>query len=299
MKKFALFIISICAALSANARLTAFGDPATYGIKELGSGTPFDINPYTWDVFASMDAAKMFGVDDEHSTLLSAEYHSTYVQEGMKTGENSFVVSLSDRGAFFGGDGYFELAAAMPAESRYAQQYYFLGGWKYNLNDYIHIDLGGNFKYTSKRVSGPGLPGGGITFSGDIYVGLIADVPLTPFVYYMYNPDYDAQKIMAGINPQFSLEEAFAIKNLFLDMEAYYGYVHANRWTGDNKVGGRYWENSYGFVQTEVAIVYIYEGWRFSVGGGYAYQNDGEGPGGMGSGPAHNAWFSTSVGIFF
>ena len=299
MKKFAILTLVLTATIPAHARLTAYADPAVYGIKEVESDSIFHVNPYTWDVFSSMDANAMFGIDAEHTTLLSAEYHSVYVQEGMKTGENSFVVSLSDRGAFFGGDGYFELAATVPANSRYARQYYFLGGWKYNLNKYVHIDLGGNFKYTSERTSGPGRTGGGIRFSGDLYAGLIANLPLNPFVYYMYNPDYDAQKIMAGINPQFSLEKLTAIKNLSFDMEAYYGYVHANRWTGDHKVGGSLHKNSYGFVQAEAALVYVYNGIRFSVGGGYAYHSDGEGVNGIGSGPRHNAWVSTSIGMFF
>ncbi len=300
MKKFAIFALALAAAFDAPARITAFGDLAEYGISPLGTGDPLDVNPHTWRVFTEMDGAKMLGIDAEHTTLVNAEYYTSFVQEGMKTGENLFAVSLSDRGEFFGGDGYVDLAALMPAEGRSAQQYKFAGGWKYNLNDYVHVDLGGTFTYATKRVCGPGIPGAGITFYGDFYAGVILDVAATPFVYYMYNPDFDAQKIMAGINPVIPLRKVFGIKNLSLEIEAYYGYVASNRWTGDNRVNGSYVKNSYGFVQAEASFVYVHnETWRFSAGGGYSYNNDGSGPAGIDQGPNHNSWFTTSVGFYF
>lgn len=299
MKKILVLVLAFAGVASLEARVALFGDPAEYGIQELGTNTVFDLNPYAWEVFTEMDAAKMFGTNQERITILRTEFYSTFVHEGMKTGQNSFVFSILDRGALFGGEGYAELAAAIPAESRYARQYFFFGGWKYNLNDYLDIDIGGNFRYASERVAGPGLPGGGVYFSGDLYVGIILKVPANPFFYYMYNPDYDAQKIMAGINPTFSMEPVFGFKNLYFEMKAYYGYVAANRWTGNNRINGSFVSNSYGFVQTEGTFVYTYEKWRFSIGGGYSYHNSGSDEAGIGNGPPQNTWVSTSVGFVF
>lgn len=300
MKKITLFVLAALSAFDASARISSFGDPAIYGIKDFQSKDITDINSHTWDVFVTMDPNLMFGVEETRSTYVNFEFSTDMVIEGMNVGRNAFGSVLVDRGAFFGGDGYCEIGAFMPTDANSAQQFKFAGGWKYNLTELFHLDLGGTFTYTTQRVSGPGVPGGGITFYGDFYAGIILNVPTNPFVYYMYNPDFDAQKIMAGINPTFKLDEYFAIKNLTLEMEAYYGYVNANRWTGDNRVGGRLMKNGYGFVQVEAAIVYVWHSWRFSVGGGYAYNNDGQGPSKeLRNGPAHNSWLSTSIGFYF
>ncbi|MBS1485803.1 MAG: hypothetical protein HP060_03320 [Opitutales bacterium] len=301
MKKFLIFALAALSSCVLSARVSSFGDPAKYGIKEFKSENFYDVNPYTWDTFISMDPDLMFGLSQKRSTYLNFEYASDMVIEGMNVGRNAFGAVLVDRGAFFGGDGYCELGAFMPTDANSAQQFKFAGGWKYNLTELFHLDLGGTFTYTTQRVSGPGIPGGGMTFYGDFYAGIIVNVPTNPFVYYMYNPDFDAQKIMVGINPIFELDEYFAIKNLSLELQAYYGYVASNRWTGDNKVGGRLMENGYGFVQTEVSLVYVWrDTWRFSVGCGYAYNNDGEGPSKeLRNGPEQNVWVTTSVGFFF
>lgn len=301
MKKFILFLTTAACAFDASARLSSFGDPAEYGIKHFEQKEITDINSYTWDTFVEMDPDVIFGTKTPRKTYINFEYASDMVIEGMNVGRNSFGAVLVDRGAFFGGDGYCELGAFMPTDAESAQQFKFAGGWKYNLTDLIHLDLGGTFTYATQRVSGPGIPGGGITFYGDFYAGLILNVPTNPFVYYMYNPDFDAQKIIAGINPKFKLDKYFAIKNLSLEMEIYYGYVNANRWTGDNKVGGTLMQNGYGFVQAEAQFVYEWRNqWRFAIGGGYAYNNDGAGPSAsLRNGPEQSAWFSTSIGFIF
>lgn len=301
MKKFVSISLTLLSIFTLNARISTWGDPGIHGIKEFKPDNFFDINPHTWDVFTSWDSAKMFGLHEDSKPfyMLTAEYHSSYVQEGVKIGENSFVAAFTNRNEFFGGDGYTELLAVLPAETRYSRMYVFSGGWKYNLMEFLHIDLGGTFKYYEKQVSAPGVPGLGTHFTGDLYVGFILDLALNPFVYYMYNPDYDANKIMAGINPIIQLDKATGIENLSFEAEIYYGYVKTSAWTADNDVNGKQLHNDYGFVQAEIMFNYLWKGIRFSIGGGYSYNNDGGGPEIAPDGPDQNLWVSSSIGYVF
>lgn len=304
MKKTAFFVLLALSAAFVYARITSFGEPAAYGLKAIPeSAGALEINPHTWDVFTSFDGDEIFGTTAPRRTCFQAEMYSATALEGRRVAELSAVASLTDRGAFFGGDGYMDLYYIAPVDSKYAQQAVFLGGWKYNLTKYVDIDIGGNIIYTTKKVAGPGLVGiGGENWRGDIYVGFCSDkVFVRPFVYVGYDPTYDSVKFQGGFNPIISLEELTAIKGLSIQAQALFGYIRANRFAGEAKLAdGNYWRNSYGFIQLESNLVYETRHWRFFTGVGWACHNDGKDmPAGVQSDSDNFLWVGGGVGYLW
>lgn len=300
----AILLVSLFSAVSFG-RISSFGAPAEYG---LASDTEcwYDINQHTWDVFVSMDSDKILGINDKRLTVFQVEYYSTAVLEGLKVGDNTVCASFSDRGGFFGGEGYMDLFYYAPIDvPRYAQQAVFYGGWKYNLNRYVDIDLGGIFTYSTKRVAGPGIAGyGGETFRDDFYVGFCFDkIYVNPFVYFDYCSEYDAKKYMAGIRPSFDLEPYTAISGLSLDLQLTLGYVRACRFAGEYEIGGMYWRNDYSYIQGEANLVYCIDKIRMFVGIGWACNNAGKretvGSVAIDMGPDQMVWGACGIGYVF
>ena len=305
MKNWLLAIIfSFLAVLTTEARITAYGLPAQYGLGPDPENW-YEVNPHTWEVFTNMDASEMFGVDNPDSnTFFGVEYHSTGVLEGRKVGDSTLVASFNDRRSFFGGDGYLELCYFAPVNiDKYAQQAMFLGGWKYNLTKYVDIDLGGNFIYATKPVIGPGIAGyGGETSRGDFYVGFMTDkIFLRPFAYFDYDITLDAQKWTAGISPIIDLSKLTAINGLYLQSQGTVGYVDANRWSGNQKINGSLWRNSYSYFQAESYMVYEYDSSiRIFAGIGLAIHNDGKNaPNGVAMGPSSMLWGTCGIAYIF
>ncbi len=302
-----IFALIAMAALPLHARIMTYGFQSEYGIKDLSKeSSPFYVNPYTWDVFTSGDVDTMLGINAEQSyTVFQAEYSTSMVLEGVKIGGNTMTAALQDRRPLFGGEGYIDCAMITPLSSAYSKQLRVLGGWKYNLNKYLDIDIGGTINYAFDGIAGVGLPTkDGYRFGGDIYAGFILrDVYVSPFFYVGYNSPCDALKLMAGFAPRISLYELTHIEDLYIESCLCYGYTRANRYAGDNEIGGHYWRNEYSYVQAEANLVYVYDKhWKFSAGVGYAYNTDGSGcvgQGGFDLGPDENLWLTVSVGYVF
>lgn len=289
---------------AAHARITSFGDPAKYGLSPSPENW-YDVNPYTWDVFTTFDGDKIMGTGTERYTMLGAECYSTGVIEGRKVGDFTAVASFVDRGAFFGGDGYLDLYYFAPVDAnKYAQQINFFGGWKYNLNQYIDIDIGGNLIYSTKPVVGPGfvVEGmGGETLRGDIYIGFTTNkLYVAPFVFAGYDPTYDELRLTAGFSPSVDLEPYTGIRGLAIEAKAVFGYVRAQRFSGSEIVGGGYWRAEYSYIQTEANLVYIYKHLRTFAGVGWAIHDDGKyAPNGEYLGSDNNVWVGGGIGWIF
>lgn len=284
------------------ARIGVFALPAVYGIKDTPTSWT-DINTRTWRVFTNFDGSEILGLESERRTLIQTEFYSSGVIEGRKVGDTTIVASFSDRGEFFGGEGYTDLCGFVPLANKYATQIDFLGGWKYNITALADIDLGGHITYTDKKVAGPGFTGlGGSQWKGDFYVGLVfSKLYLNPFAYLAYEPSYDAMKLMFGIFPVFDLEPITAIEGLSFEMQVLCGYTDANNWAADDTINGNRWRNSYFYIQTEANIVYVWnKKIRFFTGVGYAYNNDSHfAPNGAYLSPQNVVWFSGGIGYLF
>ncbi len=304
LKNIVFISVALCATICAEARITSLGEPAKIGISPDPQNWD-EINPHTWDVFTEFDGDKMFGVNSARVTTLSVEFYSSGVIEGRKVGDFTTVASLTDRGEFFGGDGYLDLYYFAPFDTnKYAQQLVIFGGWKYNLTKYVDIDLGGNIIYATKRILGPGLVVkgmGGETFSGDIYVAFSSDkLYIDPFVLVGYDPTYDETKFIAGITPKFDLSGIIPIEGFSLELSCMAGYTRAQRFSGSEISTGGYWRNSYAYVQTEANLVYTYKHLRTFIGVGWAIHNDGEvAPNGESMGNDNNVWVGGGIGWIF
>lgn len=302
-----IFMAALFAFTAANARIMTYGLQSEYGIKDLsGEDSPLYINPNAWDVFTSGDVETMLGINATKSySVFQVEYSSTMVMEGVKIGGNTMTAVLQDRRPLFGGEGYLDCAMITPLDTYYSKQLRVLGGWKYNLNKYLDLDLGGTINYAFDGIAGAGLPAkNGYLFGGDIYAGLtLRDIYIAPFVYVGYNSPCDALKLMAGFAPVVSLYDITHIEDLYIETCIYYGYTSANRYAGDHEIGGHYWRNEYSYVQAEANLVYVYKKhWKFLVGVGYSYNNDGYGSvgqGGFDMGPDSNVWTTIAVGYVF
>ena len=304
IRKIIITAVLAATAVSAQARITSFGDPAKYGIAPAPENW-YEINPHTWDTFVTFDDEIIFGTNEPRYTLASAECYSTGVMEGRKVGDFTAVASFVDRGSFFGGDGYLDAYYFAPVDmDRYAQQAVVFGGWKYNLTKYFDIDLGGNVIYSTKKVMGPGIviEGlGGETMRGDVYAGFSTDkIFLKPFIYVGYDPTYDALKYQAGIGPDFDLSEITAIEGLSIETQLVAGYIRAQRFSGSEMPDGSYWRNSYAYIQMEANLVYVYKSFRIFAGVGWAIHNDGKtAPNGASMGGDNNVWTGGGIGYIF
>ena len=305
LKNYSLALISILIfATISQARITSLGEPAKFGIAPDPQAWD-EINTHTWDVFTTFDADEIFGINQDRETIITTEFYSTGVMEGRKVGDVTAVASLTDRGAFFGGDGYLDLYYFAPVDaSKYAQQIVMFGGWKYNLTKHLHIDLGGNLVYSTKRTVGPGMVVegmGGETFRGDVYVSLSTNkFYADPFVLIAYDPTFDASKFIAGFNPIMDLSPWIKIDGFTLEMQCIAGYVRAQRFSGREISTGGYWRNSYAFIQTEANLVYRFKHLRTFIGIGWAIHNDGEvAPNGESMGNDNNVWVGGGIGWIF
>ncbi len=296
---FLMFILS-----ESFARLLPFGVPAKYGIKEDSQESLTEINPHALNVAERFDLEEIFGITGKSQTMFEFEYSSALVLEGYKIGNGAFTVSASDRRGLFGGESYVDLSSITTIDSYYADQIRLIMGWKYNINKYLDIDIGGNVYWASKDIVGIGLPGPGYRVGGDFYVGLLVkELYIMPFAYVAYNSPLDAVKYMAGFAPRFEIGEYVGIENLAIESCMMFGYTFANRWADDHVFSNGKWRNSYGYIQTEANLVwYFHENWKVSVGVGWAINNDGHGnvgPDGMDMGSDNNVWGNFSLGFKF
>ena len=119
LKNYSLALISILIfATISQARITSLGEPAKFGIAPDPQAWD-EINTHTWDVFTTFDSDEIFGVNQDRETIITTEFYSTGVMEGRKVGDVTAVASLTDRGAFFGGDGYLDLYYFAPVDKEY------------------------------------------------------------------------------------------------------------------------------------------------------------------------------------
>ncbi len=301
---FVAVLSAVCSAQVAQARIGVYALPADYGIGQRKADWT-EINPETWDVFTSFDSEEIFVGDpkEKRLTTIQTEFSTSTVIEGRKVGDATVLASISDRGSFFGGEGYMDLYGFAPFGKEYASQVFFLGGWRYDVLKYVDIDIGGNIVYSDKKISGPGFTDfGGSQWRGDIYVGLmLRELYLNPFVYGAYEPSYDACKFSAGISPTFDLKDLTTIDGLSLEVQVFYGYITANNWAADDLIDGKRWRNSYSYVNAEANLVYLYDGHiKTHVGVGWSYNNDGKyAPNGAYLSPSNAMWFTCGIGYVF
>lgn len=272
---FTLYLIALLA--FCQGAFAQIGVSPKFGIKQIDPETSwYEVNDFVLNETLSGDINAMIGNDDTpREDILYTKFQSELVMWGKKIASESFTFGFSDKGKLFGGEGYTDIFFLCPINNDYARQFYLLTGWKYNLTKYVDIDIGGNITYSDDKIAGPGFVTNlGTHSQGDIFVGLIGNCLLSPFIYGIYNFEYDQTELRIGIRENYNLDKFLPIKGLWLNFFAYYGLINANRFNGQdaNPITHTYWKNSYSYVQTELSLSWqIDDNWGVSLGLGVAY----------------------------
>jgi len=277
-----------------------------YGIKEFTPENWYSINSATLDSVVDFDFYEAFGLEkNTHLIGIQGVYMSSHIVKGKRAADSTFMVEFFDRGPLFAGEGYWNFQGFLPEDSQFAKEFNILGGWKYNLTEFLVFDIGGNVTLSDKKVNADGRPakhyGEGEDVFGDVYFGLIGDCFLEPFVYFIYDFTFYQKEFRGGFAPKFDLEPLTAIEGLSLEILTYGAYTVADRFSGRNQ--GDYWHNSYTYFYGRTDLVWASgNGLRFSAGVGYTYNNDGSefaGPRNSELGSDSNVFFRCSIGYSF
>ncbi|MBC2596373.1 hypothetical protein H5P28_19060 [Ruficoccus amylovorans] len=267
-----------------------------------------DVNTEAWSSFESFDMERWVGTWDDQSFGLNFSYESQTVIWGSQAAQQSIMPEFVWLGPLFGGEGYTSIKGIIPLDSRFSEQMFIYGGWKYHLTPDVDVDIGGNIVLATKQNYGPGVPtpwGSGWSDRGTVYIGLIANCLLHPSVYMEYDFMLDQKNLIFAIQQDWDLHEEFGLpEGLVLDFEARFGWLSANAWLGNGRTpGGQQWRNGYVYSENQLNLIYnFFEGFSTYVGVRYAWNNDGTGPTGINGiemGPDSMVWFGAGVGYEF
>ncbi len=308
-KIFSLLLIGLFPALSLFGQ---DGDPAGKYAYSPAPGADWDewhdVNDEAWDSFASFDMEEWFGTWDEQSIALKFSYESQTVIWGSQAAQQSIQPELVWLGPLFGGEGYTSVKGIIPLDSRFSEQMFIYGGWKYHLTPDFDVDIGGNIVLSTNQNYGPGVPtpwGSGWSDRGTVYIGLIADCFLHPAVYAEYDFMLDQKNLIFIIQQDWDLHEELGLPEGFvLDFESRFGWLSANAWLGNGRApNGQQWRNGYVYSESKLDLIYnITEQLSTYVGVRYAWNNDGTGPTGINNidmGPDSMVWFGAGIGYEF
>ena len=277
-----------------------------YGIKDFNPEYWYSVNPATLESVTNFDADEAFGFKkNTHLFGIQTAYMTARIDKGKRSGNSTFFIDLFDRGPLFAGEGYWNFQGYLPVNPDFAKEFNVAGGWKYNLTNYVAIDIGGNFTFTDKKVNADGRPamhqGEGEDIFGDIYFGFIGNCFLEPFAYVLYDFTFYQTELRLGFAPKVDLKPYTRIEGLGLEFIAYGAYTMTDRFSGKNN--GATWKNSYAYFYGRADIVWVYEeSLKFAAGIGYSYNTDGSGfagPYNSDLGPDSNVFFRCSIGYSF
>ncbi|MEO0797091.1 MAG: hypothetical protein AAFX93_18195 [Verrucomicrobiota bacterium] len=296
MKSFAFSSFLTLAA--AGSLLAQDGIPASDAASQAPDNKPFAVNTEAWDSFVSFNGERIFGDPKEHNFIPAVAYYSSYTVSGKRVAKSTIVPSFSTNGPMFGGEGYGTITGVLPLEGDFVNQLNFNGGWKYNLMEYLGLDVGGGFSFYSENSFGDGQPNQfGSYYRNKIYFGLIGRVPLSPAAYAVYDMQLEQIKFVAGVSETIDLAEDWSIFG-----EGRFGYASANSYLGDSRapLAGK-WSNGYAYWLLSADLRWnAYKGLVLTAGVGYTGNNDGtRGIANIDLGPENTVYGKFSVSYSF
>lgn len=142
---------------------------------------------------------------------------------------------------------------------------------------------------------------GGPDQTREIYVGVSADVLLSPALYFYYDFDLEQIVLEFSVGYSFDLGEYVGAEGVSFDIGAYYGWLDANDVTGQG--GAANAANGYMYGGITGDLVYaLSENVSTSLGVRYSFNNDGSGtPVGnqVNQGKEGNIWFGATLGFAY
>lgn len=240
------------------------------------------------------------------------DYESQYVFRSIKKTGPSFQPGLEVGYPLLGGDLYAGIWAALPITSDRSvlfnqdsvNEVDFYIGYAYPVTDIFTVDVGFTYYWYPNMPSGalgtiPGLKSG-IGQSREVYVGVSADVLLSPAVYFYYDFDYEQTVLEFSVGYSLDLAEYVGVNGLSFDLGAYFGLLNASK--ADPLFVKR--NNGYSYGGGTADLVYaISENFAVSLGMRLSVNNDGKenfaNPGSFNRGGETQFWWGASVGFAY
>jgi len=257
--------------------------------------------------FAGVASASANIVEDL-SISGSFDYESEYIFRGQNYAGHSFQPGVEFGYGVLGGDAYVGVWSSHEisnnSDGLNDTEVDFYAGYALGLNELVQdlplvLDVGFTYyMYPDSNTVVAGVGEWGIDRTREAYVGLAADMPLSPALYYYYDFDLEQSVLELSVGHSFDLAE-FIDVNASLDIGAYWGFVQTDN-LGANQndalftSAGIGQENGYSYGGISADIVYaLSETASASVGGRYSANNDGSQS--LYNGQEHNLWFGSTL----
>jgi len=225
-------------------------------------------------------------------------YESEYIFRGAELGDSSIQPGVEFGLPLMGGDFYTGIWNSSAVENgpwSGAEEIDLYFGYAYAVTDMFTVD--GGFTYYWYPTNGAGV---NVDRTREFYLGVSADVMLSPAVYAYYDLDLEQLVLEASVGYEFDLEEQFGMTSTALALGAYAGMVDS----GDLNAGQANveLENGYTYYGATADIIYsLSENVDFSFGVRLAANTDDTGP--MNDvfldGTDENFWWGTSVSLSY
>lgn len=141
----------------------------------------------------------------------------------------------------------------------------------------------------------------GIDRANEIYLGAMANVILNPTLYAYYDWNREQFVIEANISYSFDLGEHMSANGFFVDLGATLGGLWADKYAGDQLVGGTAnWKNSYAYWGAMAGLRYMINSVAdISLTLNYAGNNDGSGAfvEGINTGLEGNGYYNLAANV--
>jgi len=230
------------------------------------------------------------------------DFETEYVFRGVQLAPQSFQPSVEFGFPVLGGDLYTGIWTNQPIATDgvntqaniVGNEIDFYGGFAYPVTDMFTADIGFTYYWYPEATTG------NIGQTREIYVGVSADVLLSPAIYFYYDFDLQQTVLEFSIGYSFDLGEYVGAEGISIDVGAYYGWLSSE---DTNPLGAGDQKNGYGYVGATADLVYAFsENVSASVGVRWAYNNDGDGavPGfSVNSGKESSVWFGATLGFAY
>lgn len=261
---------------------------------------------------ASVLGGSVFAQDlSELSVSGTFAFESEYVFRGSKLTDEAFQPSIEFGMPVYGGDFYVGLWTSMPIADGFPSNQgnevdpYF--GYAYPVTDMFTVDGGFTYYwYPSSIYIAPATVNGAIDRTREFYLGVSADVMLSPAAYVYYDIDLEQWVIEGSIGYDFDLEESMGITSTILSLGAYVGNVSTgNQNAGQTPpvpgVGDP--ENGYAYYGINADLIYsLSENVDFGLGVRLSGNNDGDTGNSVNGGPGSSDtffWWGANVNMSY
>jgi len=195
---------------------------------------------------------------------------SEYVFRGQKLAQESFQPSLEAGLPLYGGDFYAGVWTNLPIENNAENEIDFYAGFAYPVTDMFTVDVGAIYYWYPSQDNSP--LDGTVDREREVYVGVSADVILSPAVYGFWDFDQEGWTLEGSVGYTFDLEQAAGVSGAALELGGYLGYTDV-----DDVSAGQGTEagNGYGYVGGSADLTYqVNEATSTGLGVRVAYNND-------------------------